>query len=96
MLPGTPFEIGNHLPIGLHIYPKVPASINFTVTHVDDANVVSLHEYEGVANGFGYWDGDGKFFSFEKPGEYKVNVEARHFDKDGRLCVGRMVYGRCN
>ena len=93
LLPGTPFEIGNHLPIGLHIYPKVPANINFTVTHVDDANVVSLHEYEGVANGFGYWDGDGKFFSFQQSGEYKIHVEAQHFDKDGRLWVGRMVYG---
>ena len=93
LLPGTPFDVDNNLPVGLHIYPKVPAKINFTVTHVDANDVEIQQEYQGVANESGYWDGDGKFFSFENPGEYKVHVEARYSDKDGRLWVGRMLYG---
>ena len=93
LLPGTPFEIGNSLPVGLYIYPQVSADVNFKVTHVGADNVVTVEEYKGTANEFGYWDGNGEYFTFEKPGEYKVETEARYTDKDGNLWVGRMVYG---
>ena len=59
LLPGTPFEAGDSLPVGLHVYPGVPAEVDFTVTHVGEDNAVTLQQYKGVANESGYWDGEG-------------------------------------
>ena len=93
LLPGTPFEAGDSLPVGLHVYPQVPADVIFTVTHVGADNAVTLQQYKGVANGSGYWDGEGEYFTFENAGEYKIDVEARYTSEDGALWVGRLVYG---
>jgi hypothetical protein len=93
LLPGTPFEVGDSLPVGLHVYPQVPAEVNFTVTHVGADNIITLEQYKGVANESGYWDGEGQVFTFEEAGEYKVDVEARYTGEHGALWVGRMVYG---
>ena len=93
LLPGTPFEVGGSLPVGLHVYPQVPADVDFTITQVGADNVVTLQRYKGVANESGYWDGEGKYFTFENAGEYKIDVEARYTSEDGALWVGRMVYG---
>ena len=93
LLPGTPFEVGDSLPVGLHVYPQVPAEVNFTVTHVGADNIITLEQYKGVANESGYWDGEGQVFTFEEAGEYKVDVEARYTGEDSALWVGRMVYG---
>ena len=93
LLPGTPFEAGDSLPVGLHVYPQVPAEVDFTVTHVGADNVVTLQRYKGVANKSGYWDGEGEYFTFENAGEYKIAVEARYTSEDGALWVGRLVYG---
>jgi hypothetical protein len=93
LLPGTPFEVGDSLPIGLQVYPGVPAEINLTVTHVGADNVIHKREYLGVANSNGYWDGEGQFYVFDTPGEYRVDVEARYTGEDGALWVGRMTYG---
>ena len=95
LLPGTPFEIGNSLPVGLYVYPQVSADVNFKITHVgaDYPSPIVVKEYEGTANEFGYWDGNGEYVTFVKPGEYKVEIEARYTDKDENLWVGRMVYG---
>ena len=78
LLPGTPFEVGDALPVGLHVFPGVPAVVYFTVTHVGADNVITLRQYEGAANESGYWDGEGEYFAFENAGEYKVDVEARY------------------
>ena len=93
LLPGTPFEVGDSLPVGLHVYPQVPADVNFIVTHVGADNAVTLQQYKGVANKSGYWDGEGEYFTFENAGEYKIAVEARYTSEDGALWVGRLVYG---
>ena len=93
LLPGTPFEIGDSLPIGLQVYPGVPAEINFTVTHVGADNVIHEREYAGASNSNGYWDGEGQFYVFETAGEYRVDVEARYTGEDSALWVGRMTYG---
>jgi hypothetical protein len=93
LLPGTPFEVGGSLPVGLHVYPQVPAKVDFTVTHVGADNVATLQQYKGVANESGYWDGEGKYFTFENAGEYKIDVEARYTSEDGALWVGRLVHG---
>ncbi|MQF48756.1 hypothetical protein FIM08_02490 [SAR202 cluster bacterium AC-647-N09_OGT_505m] len=93
LLPGTPFEAGDSLPVGLHVYPRVPAEVDFTVTHVGADNNLTLQQYKGVANESGYWDGGGEYYTFENAGEYKIDVEARYTSKDSALWVGRLVYG---
>ena len=93
LLPGTPFEVGNSLPVGLQVFPGVPANISLNITHVGADNVVTQQEYTGTANPNGYWDGDGQFLVFDTPGEYRVDVEARYLDTEVGLWVGRMTYG---
>ncbi len=93
LLPGTPFAVGNSMPIGLHVFPGVPATVNFTVMQVTEDNSVIRNEYKGATNQNGWWDGEGQSFLFKEPGEYRVEIEARHTDNDGVLWVGRMVSG---
>lgn len=93
LLPGTPFEVGDSLPVGLQVYPGVPADVTFTVTHIGADNVVTKKEYTGVANSGGWWDGGGQSFSFTTEGEYLVEAEARYPDTEERLWAGRMKYG---
>jgi hypothetical protein len=93
LLPGTPFEVGDSLPVGLQVYPNVPADIKFFVTHISADNTVTSKEYIGTANSSGYWDGEGQSFSFVDAGEYLVEVEARYPDTEDRLWGGRMNYG---
>ena len=93
LLPGTPHEVGDSLPIGLQVYPGVPAEINFTVTYAGADNVIHKRDYAGAANSNGYWDGEGQFYVFDTAGEYRVDVEARYTGADGALWVGRMTYG---
>ena len=93
LLPGTPFEVGDSLPVGLQVYPGVPADVTFTVTHIGADNAVTKKEYNGVANSGGWWDGDGQSFSFVTAGEYLVEVQARYPDSEERLWAGRVKYG---
>ena len=93
LLPGTPFEVGNSLPVGISIFPGVAADITFSVTQILEDNSTIRKEYHGTANRNGWWDGDGQYFIFEKPGEYRLDVEARYKDENKSLWVGRMTYG---
>ena len=87
LLPGTPHEVGDSLPIGLQVYPGVPAEINFTVTYAGADNVIHKRDYAGAANSNGYWDGEGQFYVFDTAGEYRADVEARYTGEDGALWV---------
>jgi len=93
LLPGTPFEVGDSLPVGLQVYPNIPADIKLSVTHIGADNTVTRKEYIGTANSSGWWDGEGQSFSFVDAGEYLVEVEARYPDTEDRLWGGRMNYG---
>ena len=93
LLPGTPFEVGDSLPVGLQVYPGVPADVRFTVTHIGADNAVTKKEYTGTASTGGWWDGDGQSFLFAAAGEYLVEAEARYPDTEERLWAGRMKYG---
>ena len=91
-LPGTPFEVGDSLPVGLTVMPGLPAQIRYTVTTYHADGEMEVDEYHGQANAFGWWDGDGRSHRFNRPGEYRVDVEAR-FEGAGNLWVGRMTFG---
>jgi len=91
-LPGTPFEVGDSLPVSLYVMPGLPAEVDYKVTTHHANGEMDVSEYHGQANAFGWWDGDGRNHLFERPGEYRVDVEAR-FEGGGNLWVGRMTFG---
>ena len=92
LLPGTPFEIGDHMPISLYVMPGLPVEVIYKVRTYYANGEMEVRDYRGTANAFGWWDGDGQSHLFEKPGEYRVDVEAR-FEGAGNLWVGRMSFG---
>jgi len=93
LLPGTPFEVGNSLPIGLRVMPGLPATINYEVKHIAPDGEITARTFSGKANQDGWWDGDGGFFKFQQDGEYRVDVEARHTDNANNMWVGRLTFG---
>jgi hypothetical protein len=92
LLPGTPFEVGDSMPISLYVMPGLPAEVVYKVTTYYPEGEMDVEEYRGTANSFGWWDGDGQSHLFGKPGEYLVEVEAR-FEGGDDLWVGRMTFG---
>ncbi len=92
LLPGTPFEVGDSMPISLHVMPGLPAEIVYKLTTSYPNGEMEVNEYHGQANAFGWWDGEGQSHLFERPGEYLVEVEAR-FEGGEDLWVGRLTFG---
>lgn len=90
-MPGTPFEVGDDMPVGAVLIPQVPAEITYAVSFARPNGQVSVERHQGRANTWGVWDGGGKAVRFTAPGEYRVDIEARHRTPDGRLQVGRMT-----
>ena len=93
LLPGTPFEIGDSIPVGLRVMPGMPAAIDYTVKLVSADGEVTNSTFSGSANQNGWWDGDGDHFKFNKDGEYRIDVEARYTDDNDDLWVGRLTFG---
>jgi hypothetical protein len=87
----TPFEVGDAFSPTVIVQPGVPAEVEITISHYpqsDPAQKVT-HVIEGKANRFGYFhQGAGAPFTFDAPGEYRVDVVARHWDEDGVLWMG--------
>ena len=92
LLPGTPFEVGDAMPISLYVMPGLPAEVIYKVRTYYSNGEMEVNEYHGRANAFGWWDGDGQSHRFERPGECRVDVEAR-FEGGENLWVGRMTFG---
>ena len=93
LLPGTPFEVGDSIPIALTVMPGIPAQVTYTITHVAADGETTGQTFIGRANRYGWWDGDGSDFTFERDGEYRVDVEARYTGPDDNLWVGRLRFG---
>ncbi|MBT3942600.1 MAG: hypothetical protein HOF43_07805 [Chloroflexi bacterium] len=93
MLPTTPFEVGNSIAPTVTILPGVPAEIVYTVTHVAADKEVVQQTFSGTANNYGWWDGNGETFTFDRDGEYRVDVDTRYTADDGRIWVGRTRFG---
>ena len=93
LLPGTPFEVGNEIAPTLTVMPGVPAEVKYTVSHIAADGTLSAETFSGTANSNGYWDGEGAVWTFRRDGEYRVDVEARYAEPDGKLWVGRLRFG---
>ena len=93
-LPSTPFQIGDHLPAVVSVYPGVPAQIEMSLElHPIDGSVVVSDSVVGTANRFGYFDGAGKAFELADAGEYLVSMRASYTDAEGRLWMGARRWG---
>ncbi len=93
MLPTTPFEVGDSIAPTLSIMPGVPAQVTYTVTHVAADGDTTARTFSGTANRFGWWDGGGEVWTFQRGGEYRVDVDARYTDSNGNLWAGRLRFG---
>ncbi len=93
LLPTTPFEIGDSLAPTVTILPGVPADIAYTVTHVAADGAVDQETFRGTANPYGWWDGGGGSYRFNRDGEYLVDIDTRYALEDGSLWAGRMRFG---
>ena len=93
MLLGTPFEVGDAIAPTITVMPGVPAEVTYEVTHVTAEDETTAQAFSGHANDNGWWDGNGEVFTFDRDGEYRIDVEARYWDKGGNLWAGRMRFG---
>ncbi|MCC6613851.1 MAG: hypothetical protein IT320_10265 [Anaerolineae bacterium] len=89
VLPGTPFEVGNALNAGLHIAPAVAAQVTVRVrAYPLGGGAPTEQVFEGTANEHGYFFPQTESFTFDQPGEYVIDYDARYTDADGRLWAG--------
>ena len=95
VMPGTPYEIGDHFSPQLIIQPGVPAKVEITVTHYpnSDPTLVETTKFSGFANRFGYYDGGNQEYKFDKAGEYRVDILASHQDKGGVVWAASRTWG---
>lgn len=95
-LPTTPYVQGDSLAPGLHLFPPVPADVTITVTHLpySDQAQATIHEVTGQANPFGHFQAaPGQNFTFNSPGEFRVDISAIYEDIDGTQWRGAMTWG---
>ena len=92
-LPGTPFETRDEVPLTVQVWPAVPAEVEYAALHVQPDGTRSVHRFGGAATSRGRWDGGAEVLAFDRPGEYRIDVEARYEGPDGRLWVGRLRTG---
>ena len=95
VMPGTPYEIGDHFSPQLIIQPGVPAKVEVTVSHYpnSDPTLVEITQFDGFANRFGYYDGGNQEYRFDKPGEYRVDVLATHEGEDSVVWAASRTWG---
>lgn len=91
VLPGTPFEVGNAFYPGLHVAPGAPADVSIRARiYPLDGSAVIEQVIAGQANDAGYFNAVDQGFTFETPGEYVIDYEARYTDAEGRLWAGSL------
>jgi hypothetical protein len=91
VLSGTPFEVGDALNTSLHISPGMPADVTMTV-HIYplDGSEAVEQVYTGSANAYGYFHPADAPLTFDTPGEYVIDYEARFTDENGQLWAGSL------
>lgn len=90
-LPGTPFHVGEAFSPALRLAPAAPADVTITLrVYPLDGGAPLEHSVSGQANDAGYFYDAGGAFTFDTPGEYVVDYEARFTDGSGRLWAGSL------
>jgi hypothetical protein len=89
-LSGTPFAVGDTLNPGLHLAPSAAAEVTVRVSVFPlDGSAPIERTFAGVSSLSGHFQPDAAF-TFDTPGEYIVDYEARFTDLDGRLWAGSL------
>lgn len=104
-VPGTPFQVGDTLAPTLRLSAAVPADVTVRLRlyrNSDPANVLD-QTITGRANRFGYFypsslpqaEGTegGSRFTFDAPGEYRLDVSAIYTDTQGVVWIGSQSWG---
>jgi hypothetical protein len=90
VLPGTPFEAGNSVNLGVHISPGARADVTVHIrVYPTKGDQILEQTIEGHANSFGIFQPESPFL-LEVPGEYVIDYEARYTDSEGRLWAGSL------
>jgi len=95
-LPTTPYQQGNSFAPGLHLFPPVPADIEVRVVHMPYSNpgAAITKTYTGKANRFGYFQpSPGGDFTFDTPGEFRVDISAEYSPPGGTHWAGYVTWG---
>ncbi len=91
VVPGTPFEVGDSFNPGLIIAPGVSADVDVRIRVFPlDGDSVPEYRIDGRTNRFGTFQPMGEAYTFDAPGEYLVDYEARFRDRQGRLWAASM------
>ena len=90
---GTPFEVGDTLPIGAVTFPPLPVDVEARVRFAPQSDATRLIErvYRGRANRFGHARLKG--FRFDEAGEYRVDLSAAGIDGKGRRWAATRTWG---
>ncbi|MBK8024670.1 MAG: hypothetical protein IPK19_25410 [Chloroflexi bacterium] len=90
-LPGTPFTVGDAVNAGLRVAPAFPADVSVTIRFYPlDGSPVVEQRLTGRSNRSGHFFPREAPMTFEQPGEYVIDYEARYRAADGSLWAGSL------
>jgi hypothetical protein len=95
-LPFTPYQQGDALAPGLHIYPPAPAHVEIFLRHLPNSDPAQeiTHTIIGEANRFGYFQTPlGTEIRLDSPGEFRVDILATYTSPDGDQWAGAATWG---
>ena len=90
LLPGTPLQVGDSIPLGLQITPPMPAEARTHVRFypIDGSDMVETIG-EGQMNPYGVWVTD-ETVDFNQAGEYVIDYEVRYTNAQAQLWAGSL------
>ena len=90
LLPGTPLQVGDYIPLGLQITPPMPAETRTRVRFypLDGSDRVETI-LEGQTNAYGVWITD-EVLHFDRAGEYVIDYEVRYTNAQEQLWAGSL------
>ncbi|HEY3128584.1 MAG TPA: carboxypeptidase-like regulatory domain-containing protein [Acidobacteriota bacterium] len=91
-LPGTPYEVGDILTPEVTIEPPIAADVEFRIQQFEDTAKILDRTIRTRANRFGHVSSV-EGIRFDRPGEYRVDVNASYRDATGRWLAGSRTWG---
>lgn len=96
-LPGTPLLAGEPINRAVQVHPPVPADITYRLRAWSGVEPTLVHDTTttGRASAFGWFHDAAHHPStlIDAPSEYRVDVDARYTDADGRLWAASWAFG---
>ena len=108
VLPSTPLAVGDAFNPAIQFYPRVPVSVDLTLTLYPDSDPARAitHTLTGRANPYGHYTPNpptsqstnlpiyqSPNLTLTLPGEYRVDLVATYTDPSGTLYMGTMTWG---